>query len=177
MRGLSSAKCSSLTKWYLFCDAIRMAKDEIEIINPEPIDIIRDLTQPFEDASREIGIDEKLLARRGKQELDARGVRVISIQGRIEDDTVLPKGYKVLGVFKDSEAEVRTLVEQKLPDMTIRHKARQSFHDLYGHKKSEGHKAQNQIIIVNTMMPKPDPPPNEEDPDACISGTEYLIEE
>jgi hypothetical protein len=154
-----------------------MAKSEIEIINPEPAEIIRDLTQPFEDAGRDIGIDEKLLARRGRQELDAKAVRVISIQGRIEKDTVLPKGYKVIGVFKDSESEVRTLVEHKLADMGVRHKARQSFHDLYGHKKSEAQRAQNQIIIVNTLMPKPDPPPNEEDPNACISGTEYLIEE
>jgi hypothetical protein len=64
------------------------------------------------------------------------------------------------------------------PDMPLRQKARESQSKLFGHepKRDALLKQQFQSITFISMMPEPDPPPDLTNPNACISGTEHLID-
>lgn len=151
-----------------------MADDPIDILTPE--ETTQDILKSYTDVAREKGIDEAFVVQKHKKEFAAQSVKHITVEGRIEDETV-PKGYRIVGVFKNSDGNPRTLLEYKGPDMPIRQKARESVHSTFGHKQEkEIFRDQYQTIIFQTLMPEPDPPPDESDKDACISGTEHLID-
>ena len=157
---------------------MKQKKHEVEIINPTPEDMSRDVMNSYVDAAREVGVDEQFLAQRGKAELNAKYIKHIKIKGRIEDEDSVPRNYKIIGVFRDSEGEIETLLQFTGKDMPVRQRARESHNKLYGHQPEPAAvKNQFQTIIFQSMMPEPDPPPDENDPNACISGAEHLIDE
>lgn len=142
-----------------------------------PEEMVQDVLKSYTDAALEVGIDADFLAKRGKQELNARAKKQIKVPGRLGHEDKLPKGYKVVGVFTDAEGEETTLLEYVGPDMPIRQRARESHHKLFGHILEPVHiKEQHQHIHFHTTTPEPDPPPDEDDPSACISGAETLVE-
>ncbi len=141
-----------------------------------PEEMVQDVLKSYTDAALEVGVDADFLARRGKQELNARYRKIEKVPGRLEEEK-LPKNYRVIGVFKDHEGKPTTLVEVVGPDMPIRQRAREGHNKLFGHiLEPDRIKEQHQHIHFHTTIPEPDPPPNEDDPSACISGAETLVE-
>lgn len=152
-------------------------KHELEIINPTVEEIQADVMGSYVEVAREHGVDETFLAKKGKAELNAKYIKHIRISGRLEEGAELPRGYKVIGVFRDADGNPETLVQYKGNDMPIRQRAREGHNKLYGHQPEPSSiRNQFQTIIFQSMMPEPDPPPDESDPNACISGAEHLID-
>jgi hypothetical protein len=152
-----------------------MAKKKDIIPTTSAEEMSSEIIVSYEAAAREKGIDEAMLARKAKAELNARAVKLHKVPGEMKEGTELPPGYKILGVFVDDEGST-TLLEQKLPDMNIRQKGRESQHRLLDHFPAERRIQENRSITFISMMPEPDPPPDEKDPTARISGTEHLLE-
>jgi hypothetical protein len=149
----------------------------VEAVNPTPEEMLDEVMHSYVDVAREKGIDETFLAQRGKAELNAKYVKHIKVKGRIEDETTIPANYKVIGVFRDVEGNIETLLQFSGRDMPIRQRARESHNKLYGHQPEPSIiRNQFQTIVFQSMMPEPDPPPDEDDPNACISGAEHLID-
>ena len=142
-----------------------------------PEEMVQEVLKSYTDAALEVGIDADFLARRGKQELNAKLKKHIKVPGSLEFDEKVPKGYKIVGIFTDSEGEPTTLLEYVGPDFVIRQRARESHNKLFGHLLEPVHiKEQHQHIHFHTTIPEPDPPPDEEDPTVCITGAETLVE-
>jgi len=142
-----------------------------------PEEMCAEVMESYEAAARRKGIDEDMLARKGKAELNAKLVKVHKVPGELRADSPdLPRGYRILGVFVDDEDGTTTLIEQSMPDFTIRQKGRESQHRLYDHFPAERRINEHRSITFISMMPEPDPPPEEDDPNARISGTEHLLE-
>lgn len=142
-----------------------------------PEEMSSEIIVSYEAAAREKGIDEAMLARKAKAELNAKTVKHIKVPGVMKAESPdLPPGYKVVGVFVDSEGVETTLLEQTLADFSIRQKGRESQHRLYDHFPAERRINENRSIIFISNMPEIDPPPDEKDPTARISGTEHLLE-
>jgi hypothetical protein len=149
----------------------------VEAVNPTPEEMLDEVMNSYVDVAREQGIDETFLAKRGKAELNAKYVKHIKVKGRIEDETTIPANYKVIGVFQDVEGNIETLLQFTGKDMPIRQRSRESHNKLYGHQPEPSIiRNQFQTIVFQSMMPEPDPPPDEDDPNACISGAEHLID-
>ena len=169
-----------MTTPLFFCDdrGMKRKKHEVEIVNPSPSEMQESVMNSYVDAAREIGIDEEFLAKKGKKELNAKFVKHIKVSGRLEEDFDLPRGYRVIGVFRNADGEPETLLEFKGHDMQIRQRARESHNKLMGHQpEPSAIKNQFQTIIFQSMVPEPDPPPDEDDPNACISSAKHLIDE
>lgn len=156
---------------------MKQKKHEVVVVNPTPEEMQAEVMSSYVEVAREHGIDETFLAKRGKAELNAKYVKHIKVKGRIEDESTIPANYKVIGVFRDEEGNLETLLQFSGKDMPIRQRSREGHHKLYGHVP-EPATIQNQFqtIVFQSMMPEPDPPPDLDDPNACISGAEHLIE-
>lgn len=142
-----------------------------------PEEMSSEIIISYEAAAREKGIDEGMLARKAKAELNAKSVKHIKVPGvKKSDSPDLPPGYKVVGVFIDTEGVETTLLEQTLADFSIRQKGRESQHKLYDHFPAERRINENRSIVFISSMPEIDPPPDEKDSTARISGTEHLLE-
>lgn len=142
-----------------------------------PEEMCAEVMESYETAARSKGIDENMLARKAKAELNAKTVKHIKVAGVMKADSPnLPPGYKIVGVFIDTEGVETTLLEQTLADFGIRQKGRESQHRLYDHYPADKSIRENRSITFISLMPGPDPPPDEDDPTAQISGTEHLLE-
>jgi hypothetical protein len=154
-----------------------MAKKNEITITTTAEEMSSEIIMSYEAAAREKGIDEAMLARKAKAELNAKTVKLHKVPGVMKAESPdLPPGYKVVGVFVDSEGVETTLIEQSAVDFATRQKGRESQHRLYDHYPAERRINENRSITFISMMPEPDPPPDEDDPTARISGTEHLLE-
>jgi hypothetical protein len=147
-------------------------------------DVQRSLVAGYREAMAARGISEDKLARMRAAQLRAARVQLVKIKGHLPRQLRLPRGYKVITpterlVITDPETggelivdPGETLIEYKAPDWSTREKAMASIEAIMGYRSEEQAGGDGRtVIVVNTSMPLPKPPPTDEQL-ALIHGTE-----
>lgn len=99
---------------------------------------IAELLSPYRQALDDKGIGPNLLARKRKQQLNAKSVKHIKIKGELAEDAKLPPGYKIIshGGMVVGDKGVTTfddaVIEYKGNDWAIQTKATESLEKILG---------------------------------------------
>ena len=122
---------------------------------------IQELLSPYKQALNDRGIGPKLLARKRKQQLNAKSVKHIKIKGKLEPDVKLPPGYKVISyggvvdgpqgasIFDDAVIEYRGV------DWGIQTKATESIEKILGLHTEKTEVVHSGTVQMTNFPPQP----------------------
>jgi predicted Fe-Mo cluster-binding NifX family protein len=131
--------------------------------NPDVEQTLRDVGSPMLDALEAEGITVEYLAKKLKQELNAKTVKTFKVKGAIPLGKIKgARGMKAVSVSGtldiDREGnnlygDGETIIEHTMADMGIRQKARQDAHRLRGDYAPEKHEVNGPPVVVVKELP------------------------